>query len=46
MGSEAERDDSAKIAELNAIIEAVRDRVRARYPAPDSTNGNDTGARQ
>jgi 2-polyprenyl-3-methyl-5-hydroxy-6-metoxy-1,4-benzoquinol methylase len=46
VGSEAERDDSAKIAELNAIIEAVRDRVRARYPAPDSTNGNDTGARQ
>jgi 2-polyprenyl-3-methyl-5-hydroxy-6-metoxy-1,4-benzoquinol methylase len=38
-------DDSAKIAELTAIIQAVRDRVRARYPQPDSPNGNDTGAR-
>ncbi len=33
-------DDSAKIAELSAIVQAVRDRVRARYPAPDSGNGN------
>jgi 2-polyprenyl-3-methyl-5-hydroxy-6-metoxy-1,4-benzoquinol methylase len=32
-------DDSAKIAELSAIIQAVRDRVRARYPQPDSPNG-------
>ena len=31
--------DSAKIAELKAIVEAVRDRVRARYPEPD---GNGT----
>jgi 2-polyprenyl-3-methyl-5-hydroxy-6-metoxy-1,4-benzoquinol methylase len=38
-------DDSAKIAELSAIIQAVRDRVRARYPEPDSPNGNDTGER-
>ncbi len=30
--------DAAKIAELRAIVEAVRDRVRARYPEP-STNG-------
>ena len=28
-------DDSAKIAELTAIIEAVRARVRARYPEPN-----------
>jgi O-antigen chain-terminating methyltransferase len=28
--------DSAKIAELTAIVQAVRDRVRARYPEPDS----------
>jgi O-antigen chain-terminating methyltransferase len=39
-------DDSAKIAELSAIIEAVRNRVRARYPEPDSGNGNDPGGRQ
>jgi O-antigen chain-terminating methyltransferase len=31
--------ESAKVAELGAIIQAVRDRVRARYPEPDS-NGN------
>ncbi len=31
MAAEA-RGDSARIAELSAIIEAVRDRVRARYP--------------
>ena len=39
-------DDSAKIAELSAIIQAVRDRVRARYPEPDSANGNGAGATQ
>lgn len=46
MGTESEKADSAKIAELSAIIQAVRDRVRARYPTPDSANGNDAGARQ
>jgi O-antigen chain-terminating methyltransferase len=30
--------DAAKITELRAIVEAVRDRVRARYPEPP-TNG-------
>jgi 2-polyprenyl-3-methyl-5-hydroxy-6-metoxy-1,4-benzoquinol methylase len=29
-------DESAKIAELGAIVQAVRDRVRARYPEPDT----------
>lgn len=29
-------DDSAKIAELGAIVQAVRERIRARYPAPGS----------
>lgn len=34
-------DDSAKIAELGAIVQAVRDRIRARYPEPDPAgNGN------
>jgi len=34
-------DDSAKIAELGAIVQAVRDRIRARYPQPDgANNGN------
>jgi 2-polyprenyl-3-methyl-5-hydroxy-6-metoxy-1,4-benzoquinol methylase len=36
--------DEAKIAELSAIVQAVRDRVRARYPEPqgqDYLNGND-----
>jgi O-antigen chain-terminating methyltransferase len=28
-------DESAKIAELSAIVQAVRDRVRARYPEPN-----------
>jgi O-antigen chain-terminating methyltransferase len=45
-------DESARIAELTAIIEAARERVRARYPlpdggAPDSGSGNgvaDAGA--
>jgi O-antigen chain-terminating methyltransferase len=36
-------DESAKIAELGAIIQAVRDRVRARYPEPDA-QGNGNGA--
>ncbi len=31
--------DSQKIAELRAIVEAVRDRVRARYPEPSAGNG-------
>lgn len=31
--------DSEKIAELTAIVEAVRDRVRARYPEPGETAG-------
>jgi 2-polyprenyl-3-methyl-5-hydroxy-6-metoxy-1,4-benzoquinol methylase len=35
--------DSVKIEELTAIIQAVRDRVRARYPEPGGGNGN--GAR-
>jgi 2-polyprenyl-3-methyl-5-hydroxy-6-metoxy-1,4-benzoquinol methylase len=29
-------DESGKVAELSAIIQAVRDRVRARYPEPDA----------
>jgi 2-polyprenyl-3-methyl-5-hydroxy-6-metoxy-1,4-benzoquinol methylase len=37
-------DDSAKIAELSAIIQAVRDRVRARHPGPDPPNGNGADA--
>jgi O-antigen chain-terminating methyltransferase len=35
-------DDSAKIAELGAIVQAVRDRIRARYPEPDA-GGNGSG---
>jgi 2-polyprenyl-3-methyl-5-hydroxy-6-metoxy-1,4-benzoquinol methylase len=31
--------DSAKIEELSAIVQAVRDRVRARYPEPNTSNG-------
>lgn len=31
--------DSEKLAELTAIVQAVRDRVRARYPAPGESNG-------
>jgi 2-polyprenyl-3-methyl-5-hydroxy-6-metoxy-1,4-benzoquinol methylase len=34
--------DSAELAELSAIIQAVRGRVRARYPEPDSS-GADSG---
>jgi len=40
--------ESGKIEELNAIIQAVRDRVRVRYPEPDGRNGNaaaDSGSR-
>ena len=37
-------DDSAKIAELNAIVQAVRDRVRARYPEPDGQGYSANGA--
>lgn len=43
--------ESARIEELSAIIQAVRDRVRARYPEPDkdgfariSSNGNGAAA--
>jgi O-antigen chain-terminating methyltransferase len=32
-------DDSAKAAELTAIVEAVRARVRARYPEPNGAAG-------
>ena len=39
---EAVADDSAKIAELSAIIQAVRDRVRARYPEPDGFRRTET----
>ncbi|HEX4277269.1 MAG TPA: methyltransferase domain-containing protein [Bryobacteraceae bacterium] len=34
-------DDSARIAELGAIIQAVRDRVRARYPEPETASNGD-----
>lgn len=35
-------DDSARIAELSAIVQAIRDRVRARYPQPyaNGTSGS------
>ena len=32
--------DSAELAELSAIIQAVRDRVRARYPEPGTGSGS------
>jgi 2-polyprenyl-3-methyl-5-hydroxy-6-metoxy-1,4-benzoquinol methylase len=35
-------DESAKIAELTAIVQAVRDRVRARYPEPNGPGANGT----
>jgi 2-polyprenyl-3-methyl-5-hydroxy-6-metoxy-1,4-benzoquinol methylase len=35
VASNLKTDDGAKIAELGAIIQAVRDRVRARYPEPN-----------
>ena len=34
--------DSGKIAELSAIIQAVRERVRARYPEPEARSSNGT----
>jgi 2-polyprenyl-3-methyl-5-hydroxy-6-metoxy-1,4-benzoquinol methylase len=48
VGTDSESAESTKIAELGAIIQAVRDRVRARYPEGDA-NGyaaevNGTGA--
>jgi 2-polyprenyl-3-methyl-5-hydroxy-6-metoxy-1,4-benzoquinol methylase len=36
-------DDSAKLAELTAIIEAVRARVRARYPEPNGAASGSGG---
>jgi O-antigen chain-terminating methyltransferase len=36
--------DSQKIAELRAIVEAVRDRVRARYPEPSANGVPDSAA--
>ncbi len=41
MPAEADQ-DAQKIAELSAIIEAVRDRVSARYPEPGKTSANGT----
>jgi 2-polyprenyl-3-methyl-5-hydroxy-6-metoxy-1,4-benzoquinol methylase len=40
VGSESVNDESARIAELSAIIQAVRDRVRARYPEPNGQPEN------
>jgi O-antigen chain-terminating methyltransferase len=37
--SNSAQSDSVKIAELSAIIQTVRDRVRARYPEPGETTG-------
>jgi len=34
----------SKIAELRAIVEAVRDRVRARYPEPSANGASESGA--
>jgi O-antigen chain-terminating methyltransferase len=40
VAAEAER-TAEKIAELNALVEGIRDRVRARYPQPgDGLNGS------
>lgn len=33
-------DDAQRLAELNAIIQAVRDRVRASHPEPDDSGAN------
>ena len=44
MASDGLPPDSDKIAELTAIIQTVRDRVRARYPEP--ANGTLAGASQ
>src|SRR5215472_3674648 len=38
--------DPQKIAELRAIVEAVRDRVRARYPEPAQNGAADSSAPQ
>ena len=46
MAAESGNGDAAKIAELTAIVQAVRERVRARYPEPDpgvSSNGVHSG---
>lgn len=40
MESDAVVSDDAKIEELTAIVQAVRARVRARYPEPNAGNGN------
>ncbi len=37
------RGDAERLAELNAIIQAVRDRVRARYPAPETLSSAEPG---
>jgi O-antigen chain-terminating methyltransferase len=37
-------DDAAKIAELGAIIQGVRDRIRARYPEPDAVGNGAASA--
>jgi len=37
-------DESAKIAELSAIVQAVRERVRARYPEPNGLGDPGNGA--
>jgi O-antigen chain-terminating methyltransferase len=39
------RRDAEKIAELSAIIQTVRDRVRARYPEPGETTGTNGSSR-
>ena len=45
MPAEAENpSDTQKIAELKAVIQAVRDRVRARYPEPNGTPGPEGSA--
>ena len=35
--------DSERLAELNAILQAVRDRVRARYPVPENSDASNAG---
>jgi len=39
VAQDAPTSDAAEIAELTALIRAVRDRVSARYPEPGLTNG-------
>ncbi len=36
--------DSERLAELNAIVQAVRDRVRARYPVPENSNASNASS--